>query len=210
MVMYMKIVPYTINSSSTGFRAAQYLQNPSPKDCKERNSTKSKMMLAASLVGLGVLAATTLIMAKKGGKIAPKENNIPVKFKELKENYQRIITEFPEDKPYYETLAQGINLPKEDVFKLSSITGPAQLKSILQKASPQDFHLGENLEGAKNRTLRINLHNHTTASDGRLTPEEMINQGARWADEIAKTKGADGKPAFVLGITDHDTLDGAR
>ena len=41
----------------------------------------------------------------------------------------------------------------------------------------------------------IDLHTHTTASDGQYTPSELVN------------KVAD-KGLSVLAITDHDTIDG--
>ena len=44
---------------------------------------------------------------------------------------------------------------------------------------------------------RADLHIHTTASDGSLTPEEVVNEAARI--------GLAG-----VGITDHDTIDGAK
>jgi predicted metal-dependent phosphoesterase TrpH len=42
----------------------------------------------------------------------------------------------------------------------------------------------------------IDLHTHTTASDGRCTPEELVDHAARAG-------------VTVLGLTDHDTLAGA-
>ena len=41
----------------------------------------------------------------------------------------------------------------------------------------------------------IDLHAHTTASDGSLSPRELV--------ELAKKSGI-----TALGITDHDTVDG--
>ena len=43
--------------------------------------------------------------------------------------------------------------------------------------------------------MKVDLHLHTTASDGRLTPEEMVG--------LAVSSGLD-----VIAITDHDTIDG--
>ena len=47
----------------------------------------------------------------------------------------------------------------------------------------------------EHRTRRIDLHTHTTASDGTLSPAALL--------ELASQRGI-----AVLGITDHDTLDG--
>ncbi len=43
--------------------------------------------------------------------------------------------------------------------------------------------------------MRIDLHSHTTASDGRLTPPELIDRALSFNIE-------------ALAITDHDTTDG--
>jgi predicted metal-dependent phosphoesterase TrpH len=47
------------------------------------------------------------------------------------------------------------------------------------------------------KNIFADLHNHTTASDGDFTPEQMVKQ--------AKTLGTK-----VIGITDHDTLEGLK
>ncbi|MGF1694587.1 PHP domain-containing protein [Vibrio lamellibrachiae] len=43
--------------------------------------------------------------------------------------------------------------------------------------------------------MKIDLHSHTTASDGRLTPQELVDRAVSF-------------DVKVLAITDHDTLDG--
>ncbi|MDN3610279.1 RNase RNM [Vibrio ostreicida] len=45
--------------------------------------------------------------------------------------------------------------------------------------------------------MRIDLHSHTTASDGRLSPSELVDR-------------ASGFNIDVLAITDHDTVDGLQ
>jgi predicted metal-dependent phosphoesterase TrpH len=56
----------------------------------------------------------------------------------------------------------------------------------------------QNQSGAENLTTipsRVDLHCHTTASDGELTPEQLVAQAASLGIQ-------------VLGITDHDTTEG--
>ncbi len=48
-----------------------------------------------------------------------------------------------------------------------------------------------------NKNIFADLHNHTTASDGDFTPEQMVKQ--------AKSLGIK-----AIGITDHDTLEGLK
>lgn len=43
--------------------------------------------------------------------------------------------------------------------------------------------------------MRIDLHSHTTASDGRLEPKDLVDRALGFDIE-------------VLAITDHDTVDG--
>lgn len=45
--------------------------------------------------------------------------------------------------------------------------------------------------------MLIDLHSHTTASDGQLTPSELVNR-------------AENRQVNVLAITDHDTIDGLQ
>ncbi len=43
--------------------------------------------------------------------------------------------------------------------------------------------------------MKIDLHSHTTASDGRFSPEQLIDRALEFNVD-------------VLAITDHDTIDG--
>ena len=45
--------------------------------------------------------------------------------------------------------------------------------------------------------MLIDLHSHTTASDGQLTPSELVNRAAN-------------RQVNLLAITDHDTVDGLQ
>ena len=45
--------------------------------------------------------------------------------------------------------------------------------------------------------MLIDLHSHTTASDGQLTPSELVNRAAN-------------RQVNILAITDHDTVDGLQ
>ena len=43
--------------------------------------------------------------------------------------------------------------------------------------------------------MKVDLHTHSTASDGQYTPSELV--------QLAKKRGLE-----VLALTDHDTVDG--
>lgn len=127
----------------------------------------------------------------------------------LKTQYQKLIKQFPMDMAYYKELAQDIGLAVGEEFRLVSIVGKSQFKNLLGKFSPQDFSVGNNMEGAKNLTYRVSLHNHTLASDGKLAVFDFLEQARKFADKIA-AKVNDGKPPFTIAITDHDTVEGAK
>src|SRR5574344_188080 len=202
------------------------------KNVSDKQKTSKQIVSILSIVG-GL--ALGVVVAKNASKIASfitkkikkgVSNNIENPVQEAKaitqnaetnlkpnflvERYNKIINKFPEDKIYYEQLATDVGLKKGEEYKLSSVVGTQQLGSILKTSTLEDFTVGQDLSGVKNRTLRLNLHNHTTASDGKLSPFEMIEQARKWADEVHKVKGEDGKTPFILAITDHDTLDGAK
>ena len=125
----------------------------------------------------------------------------------VKTQFKNLIQKFPGDIKYYTKMASDMGLPKGQEFRLFSVVGKEQLTSILTHASRQDFEIGHDFSGVKNLTHRINLHNHTQASDGALSVTEFLNQARKYADKVAQ-KNPD-KPYFVA-ITDHDILDGAQ
>lgn len=185
------------------------------RDNADARKKKYYALGSAALVTAGV-AIGYFVKNKKSVKVLNPSNQ-PLEQKvvsplvqELKTRYEKLIQKFPQDEVYYKTLAKGISLNEGEEYKLASITGSSQLTEILQKATAQDFAIGENLLGVKNRTLRINLHNHTTASDGKLTPAQMLEQARKWANEVVAVHGNDGKSPFVIGFTDHDCVDGAK
>lgn len=127
----------------------------------------------------------------------------------LKKQYNEMVKSFPMDVQYYKTLAHELGLRRKEEYKLMSVVGKQQLSSIIKNAKPEDFNIGGNLEGVKNLTFRINLHNHTQASDGKMNVEEFLDQAAKYADKIAEKYPKDSRPPFVVAITDHDVLSGA-
>lgn len=185
------------------------LPNPLPT----ANSGLSTMTMVGGLVALGGAFAVGVKIFKGRGISKGTSGTIVEPLNEglkiLKEQYQKIIQKFPSDKGYYEQIAKDAGLSVGEEFKLMSVVGKTQLSDLLGKFSPQDFKVGDNLEGVKNLTYRVNLHNHTQASDGKLSVFDFLEQARKWADRIAE-KIQDDKPPFTVAITDHDTLDGAK
>lgn len=109
------------------------------------------------------------------------------------------------DYNYHSKLAAGINKLFPDlkckVTDLQSIVGAHELQRVLKRANADNFSVGgEELTNVKNGRFRVNLHSHTTDSDGRFSVEELLNSVAEYANKI-------NKPVYI-GITNHDTING--
>ncbi len=128
----------------------------------------------------------------------------------FKNGFKKTMEIFPEDFIYIKNLAKNLGLKEGEEYKLNSVMGKSQLQKLLDEFTPQDFTIGKNFEGAQNMTFRVNLHNHTRASDGKLTIGQFLEQARKYADRIAENTKSDNKPPFTIAITDHDTLDGCR
>lgn len=103
-------------------------------------------------------------------------------------NYKRTIN----DEKYIKSLADAIDTPCEN---LNSIVGLDELKNILKNASFQNFN-------PNSEEYCINLHTHSQFSDGAASVEEILDE--------AQSRARNSQKTFLIGITDHDCLDGAR
>lgn len=175
-------------------------------EAQEKSSNQNPIQTKRKLPYIIASVAAFCAVAFASGLMIKKLNNV----KNLKDMYKKIINEFPEDKEYYSTLAKEVGLKPKDEYKLCSIVGSSQMENLLKIFTPQDFQVGKNYEGIANHTFRVSLHNHTTASDGILTVEELLEQATKWADRVAKNTKKDLKPPFTIAITDHDTLASAK
>ena len=82
----------------------------------------------------------------------------------------------------------------------------ASFRTLLTIATPRDFkHFSDYHDDA----FRFNLHTHTNASDGRISPEDWLDYMSAYADLTAQHIPADNKPFLTAAITDHDTTKGA-
>jgi predicted metal-dependent phosphoesterase TrpH len=62
-------------------------------------------------------------------------------------------------------------------------------------------------KGIENLTYRAGLHSHTTFSDGKLTPEDTLNQAAEYADKVKSKHPFEPYP-MIIAITDHFNTQG--
>lgn len=81
-----------------------------------------------------------------------------------------------------------------DKAKEIIVTGSENVKKIVGNLKADDYD--------SSKVFRANLHIHSTASDGKLSPLEILNQ----AVECSKKLPSDEK--FIFSLTDHDSISG--
>lgn len=106
---------------------------------------------------------------------------------------------------YRSKIAQALGTTIE---RLTSILAPDELKYILKTAKSEDFSTGKGFENILNGTLKINLHMHSSDSDGSMTVEEMLEQAARYGDYRKKILHK--SDPVIIAITDHDIVSGLK
>lgn len=141
---------------------------------------------------------------------------------QLKKEADEKFSLYPNDTEYIKTIAQEINLPENEIYKLKSIIGQQQIEDILNNAQRQNFNPGDIIKHAEQYTetdlkklaqsgFCLNLHTHTLHSDGKMSVQSLLDQAAQYADIVkAQVGGSSAKPSFVIAITDHDTTQGAQ
>ncbi len=121
----------------------------------------------------------------------------------------------PGDVEYKEAIIRDSNNPNYELKNMNSIVGEKELAYIIKKYDKHpeyymsDVNAPNDRLGVKNLTYRAGLHSHTTASDGALSPEETLDQAAKYADEV-KAKHPFRQYPFIIAITDHYTTDGCK
>lgn len=118
---------------------------------------------------------------------------------------------FPQDIKYREQLMINAGLNPKNQHKLRAIIGPQEIKSVMKSFDnkPEVFSIGENWSNVHNTTMRANLHMHTTASDGSLSVQELLDKAVEYAEQVKKENPKSTEP-FVIAITDHDTTEGVQ
>ena len=96
----------------------------------------------------------------------------------------------PKDRNYIAKLQHGLKIKSADA--LDVVMGPNELKSVLANVSTKDF-LGKH--------AWINLHTHSNASDGILSPKEWLENAYQWKQKHHLQN-------YIIALTDHDTVNG--
>lgn len=113
------------------------------------------------------------------------------------------------DEIYRRQLLADLGKNPDDYHKLRSIAGPDEIRAIMQSFNDnEDFYsVGVHDSNIANKTIRANLHMHTTASDGFMSVQEILDKAAAYADSVAESHPEFSKTPFTIGITDHDTTE---
>ena len=146
------------------------------------------------------------------------KQRIPTKnISALRNAFEKKIKQFPRDYEYIKTLGKAINIPASELYRLNSIIGAEELETILKGINRADFVPPTNVPNKQlsRKEIRqfaesgfhVNLHIHTTNSDGKMTIGSLLKQAAEYSN-IVKPFGQ--AYNFIIAITDHDTTEGAK
>lgn len=83
-----------------------------------------------------------------------------------------------------------------DKTKEIIVTGSENVKKTVENLKIDDYD--------SSKIFKANLHIHSTASDGKLTPIEILNQAVECAKKLPDNE------KFIFSLTDHDSISGVR
>lgn len=189
---------------------------------KDFGKTEKFIGYTVGAVAIGAAIWGTIAYKNKLNKNSIKEITNPIT-----EMFKEQMKMFPEDINYRKNLLNGAGINKTSVENLRPIVGSQEYKSIITEFSDSAVHYtpgtvlntvvkdGYELAGVPNRTFRASMHSHTTHSDGVMTVRELLDQSAKYADEVEQSfknnPDAKAKHApFTIAITDHDTVEGCK
>ncbi len=124
------------------------------------------------------------------------------------------------DLQYRERISEDIGLDNVHITDLQCIAAPREFKSVIieNNRNPNFYIPGKRpedkrdipdsygLENVEDNIFGASLHVHTTASDGEMSVQELLDTSVKYADIYKKNTGKN----FYLGITDHNTVQGCK
>ena len=111
---------------------------------------------------------------------------------ERERRFEERLKLYPKDAKYLKELAQNLDLPNKSLNRLYAVMGEQELFYYLKQAEYENF-LG-------NSPFRINLHTHTSASDGVIDPKDFLDSVLSYMQKNDILK-------MIVAVTDHDILD---
>ncbi len=201
-----------------------------PKEIQK--NSKSAIYVLSGIVAFGAIIGGIAYSAKKGRKIknSPIEKVIPDNLKIIDKDFKDSIIR---------GLREKFGIKTVKIADLNSIVGPEEFLDLVKKYSINDYRISSDfvvdMQGAADRKLyerslknwpldkletyykpikngkfRISLHTHSNFSDGKATSFEFIESARKYADKVARLNPDDGKPPFLVALTDHDNVDGCQ
>lgn len=94
---------------------------------------------------------------------------------------------------------QGIKIKNRKLTEKTKeiiVTGAENVKKTLENLKIDDYD--------SSKIFKANLHIHSTCSDGKLTPLEILNQALECSKKLPD------KEKFIFSLTDHDSISGVQ
>lgn len=155
-----------------------------PVPYKQHNKSKKNWLIGGTIAAVTGIAAIAIYKKKNSLKIETTVKNFT-------------------DKEYIKNLTKGVSnsLGKDlSVDNLKSIMGKEEFLKVLPTLGKEDYLATK--ANKDNFKLTADLHSHTTASDGWGYAKDILNDAAKYGDELFKKTGK----KFILAITDHDSV----
>ncbi|MDD3012538.1 MAG: hypothetical protein PHC34_02405 [Candidatus Gastranaerophilales bacterium] len=123
---------------------------------------------------------------------------------------EELAKKYPKDDILRKNILAALKLPDHEKWKLTSLIGPEELKMLLIKfdKTPEVYVPGTKEYG-------VDLHIHSTCSDGNGTPKEILNIFAEYADRrtastVLNSERKAGNIPFIFALTDHNAFKGCK
>jgi predicted metal-dependent phosphoesterase TrpH len=120
-----------------------------------------------------------------------------------------------EDVQYKKAIIESSGHKEYTMENMKSIIGEKELEKIIKKYNKKPYKYWTNKEefldekGLSDLTYRASFHSHSTYSDGKATPVEILSQAASYADRV-KAKHPFEKYPMIIAITDHYNTEGCQ
>lgn len=119
------------------------------------------------------------------------------------------------DVDYKKALIKSSGHAEYKLKNMKSIIGEQELEAVIKEYNDKPYKYWSDKKdfpdeiGLKELTYRASLHSHTTASDGKLTPVESLEQAVEYANKV-KTVNPKEKYPIIVAITDHYNTEGCK
>lgn len=119
------------------------------------------------------------------------------------------------DVEYKKALIKSSGHSEYKLKNMKSIIGEQELELIIKEYDDKPYKYWSDKEqfsdkiGLKEGTYRASLHSHTTASDGKATPEQALEQAVEYAKTVKKLYPKEKYP-IIVAITDHYNTEGCQ